>query len=663
VSLFLKNRRTKGKKDNTEIPEGSNDDLRQLESCLEERSGQRTERRMFMKAKCLVRLMVCFPGLLAAVHSAGGQTWTKTAAHSNNWSAVASSADGAKLVAAARWDASGNNPGLIYTSADSGKTWMRTSAPSNYWVSLACSADGTELAAVLNDSAYISVDSGATWVATGTLNGPVSVTMSSDGTKLVVAASTQGIYTLQVAAPAIVTQPVSQTAKVGTDGGIDATAFGAGPMAYQWQLNGLNLSGATNTTLALREVASSADGTELAAVANSGAFGNSPYQIYTSTNSGVTWMATSAPRTSWTVASSADGTELMTLSNGAVEISTDSGANWMATGVPAVQFNCMAMSGNGTRLVAAVDSGGIYTLQLGAPAILRQPANRNAQVGAEILFRVTAFGPGPLAYQWEFNGTDLRGATNATLALPNVTPGDNGVYSVLISNRMGSVRSGNAILTVGGASVTTEPAYVTSPTSAILNGVVMPNGTEVVAWFEWGTSMDYGNVAATSIVPPGNTVVPLNSVLSGLNAMSAYHYRLVSWNTFGLVYGADQPFALGRKVLAWGANSDGQTNVPPDLSDVVAVAGGGNHSPPGAEKRWDCHGLGLELFWPGECASGLEQCRCHCHGRKPQPGAEERGHRCGLGRRLLWAGDRSSGLKQCRGHRGGRQAQPRPLER
>src|SRR6185436_6161129 len=43
--------------------------------------------------------------------------------------------------------------------------------------------------------------------------------------------------------------------------------------------------------------------------------------------------------------------------------------------------------------------------------------------------------------------------------------------------------------------------------------------------------------------------------------------------TFPLV----APARIGT-VVAWGSNVQGQTNVPTDLSTVVAIAGGGNHT-------------------------------------------------------------------------------------
>jgi hypothetical protein len=64
--------------------------------------------------------------LEAALVTAQAQNWLQTTAPTNDWRAIASSADGTKLVAAA-------SPGFIYTSADSGNSWTPCNAPSNYF--------------------------------------------------------------------------------------------------------------------------------------------------------------------------------------------------------------------------------------------------------------------------------------------------------------------------------------------------------------------------------------------------------------------------------------------------------------------------------------------------------------------------------------------------
>jgi len=93
--------------------------------------------------KCLLLSAIAFAGLGSPLGSVSAQTWTLTTAPSSSWQAVASSADGTRLVAVVF-------NGGIYTSADSGATWVQnTSAPVNRWASVASSADGLSLAAAI----------------------------------------------------------------------------------------------------------------------------------------------------------------------------------------------------------------------------------------------------------------------------------------------------------------------------------------------------------------------------------------------------------------------------------------------------------------------------------------------------------------------------------
>src|SRR6185436_16344416 len=60
----------------------------------------------------------------------------------------------------------------------------------------------------------------------------------------------------------------------------------------------------------------------------------------------------------------------------------------------------------------------------------------------------SAAGAPPLAYQWQFFGTDFPNATNATLSLTNVTSDQAGPHQVIVTNSVGSVTSDVAQLTV-----------------------------------------------------------------------------------------------------------------------------------------------------------------------------------------------------------------------
>ena len=82
------------------------------------------------------------------------------------------------------------------------------------------------------------------------------------------------------------------------------------------------------------------------------------------------------------------------------------------------------------------------------PTIIIQPVSQTNYVGTTASFTVTATGTLPLNYQWNFNGTNIGGATNATLTLPNVQLTNAGNYVVAITNLYGSTNSQTAVLTV-----------------------------------------------------------------------------------------------------------------------------------------------------------------------------------------------------------------------
>ncbi|MBI5383838.1 MAG: hypothetical protein HZA90_04035 [Verrucomicrobia bacterium] len=96
-----------------------------------------------------------------------------------------------------------------------------------------------------------------------------------------------------------------------------------------------------------------------------------------------------------------------------------------------------------------VDQVRLITDATTAPALLQQPLGQTLEAGTTATFAVEALGSWPLFYQWRRNGVASPGATNATLALTNVTLAQAGEYSLLLSNVAGTLVSSNATLTVG----------------------------------------------------------------------------------------------------------------------------------------------------------------------------------------------------------------------
>jgi len=84
-----------------------------------------------------------------------------------------------------------------------------------------------------------------------------------------------------------------------------------------------------------------------------------------------------------------------------------------------------------------------------APYVATQPASQSAVIGADITFHVIAGGTGPLTYQWQFNGTNIPGATASSYTKSNVQATDAGNYQVVVANSYGSVTSSAAVITFG----------------------------------------------------------------------------------------------------------------------------------------------------------------------------------------------------------------------
>jgi len=294
-----------------------------------------------------------------------GQSWTARGS-SANWSGVASSADGTKLVATV-------SGGQIYNSTNSGAGW--TARDSNrYWSSVAGSADGTKWVATAGDSTthtdyiYTSADSGATWAqhTSSGLNHWVSCACSADGTKLVAAAYGNNIYVSSNSGGTwssvlITTNYLWNSVASSADGTRVVAAEGNGTIAISVN-SGSTWFSPTNvgSSVNLDAVASSADGVRLAAATSTA--------IYISTDSGNTWtkegVTVSSGRLT-AVASSADGSQVATTAGGStagnIFSSQNSGASWtQLPGAPVLLWTDIASSADGSQLVAATSGGYIY---------------------------------------------------------------------------------------------------------------------------------------------------------------------------------------------------------------------------------------------------------------------------------------------------------------
>jgi hypothetical protein len=84
--------------------------------------------------------------------------------------------------------------------------------------------------------------------------------------------------------------------------------------------------------------------------------------------------------------------------------------------------------------------------------------------------------------------------------------------------------------------------------TARLNGRGDPRGESAKGWFEWGTSVAYGNATSARDLGDGFGWSNFSESLTGLAADQAYHSRFVVSNAFTVVFGGDQIFVTAQPV-------------------------------------------------------------------------------------------------------------------
>jgi len=97
------------------------------------------------------------------------------------------------------------------------------------------------------------------------------------------------------------------------------------------------------------------------------------------------------------------------------------------------------------------------TTTISGPVITTQPLTQHDCTGGSISLSVSA--NYAISYQWNFNGSPIPGATNATYSLPGATSANAGNYTVTVTNGIGSVTSSVAAVAVG-STITLNPTSV-----------------------------------------------------------------------------------------------------------------------------------------------------------------------------------------------------------
>ena len=301
---------------------------------------------------------------------------------------------------------------------------------------------------------------------------------------------------------------------------LDARAIGGFPLAFQWQAEGVDLAGATNSTLVLTNLQTGDRGLYSVVVSNAWGTATANRLDLTVVEQAPFFIAQPLPQTSamarpvtWQVET--DGSWPLTY-------------QWYRADQPLAGATLPTLVLSNVLL----EESGLYSVAVSNP--LGRLASSNAAL--TVL---------PLA-AWDSDGTPLfvpLDLTNAT----TIAAGSTHFLALRDDHTVTAWAPGG----YPGSGETNVPAGLT-------------NVTALAA----GSAHSLALVADGTVVAWGRGTTGQNKVPAGLSRVVA----IAEGAMHSLVAQAD------GTVVAWGDNAYGQTNVPPGLSGVVAVAAGQEHS-------------------------------------------------------------------------------------
>ncbi|MES2572660.1 MAG: hypothetical protein V4710_21735, partial [Verrucomicrobiota bacterium] len=155
---------------------------------------------------------------------------------------------------------------------------------------------------------------------------------------------------------------------------------------------------------------------------------------------------------------------------------------------------------------------------------------------------------------WGYNGNGQLGNNSRINSLAPVlvsSPAINGESYAAVFSGADSHHSLALIASPAFFVVTRLAATNLTKSSAVLNGIVNPDGSAATARFEYGATAAYGSTAAVTLVPnDGLNAQKVSANLTGLPPGTTYHYRFTATNAAGTVSTTDSTFTTSSDVAA-----------------------------------------------------------------------------------------------------------------
>ena len=174
---------------------------------------------------------------------------------------------------------------------------------------------------------------------------------------------------------------------------------------------------------------------------------------------------------------------------------------------------------------------------LTAPYIITQPQPQAVPAGGTATFSVLMAGDAALTYQWKKNGANIPGAMLNPLVISNISGANNGVYSVVISNAVGSIVStGAALVESIPPPIAAEPFAPAITSYAVGANLVGQTNAAGLTWAAAGPSGANTVIAAGNLTVPGLAASTGNSISFGVSTGPCDRFGFPNNFTSGTVY-------------------------------------------------------------------------------------------------------------------------------
>ncbi len=177
-----------------------------------------------------------------------------------------------------------------------------------------------------------------------------------------------------------------------------------------------------------------------------------------------------------------------------------------------------------------------------------------------------------MTYQWQTNGVNIAGATNATLTLTNVqTAATQPSYDVVVSNEIGSIASPNVHLYLVTPPVIASQSLPTNQFVLYQSSLTLSVAASAPGQFS-GFPLSYQwQLNGTNISGATSSNYTFAAVNSGT-------YSVLVANAVGstsVVWHVTVEYPGG--VISWGSDAYGQLDAPLRLTNVISIAAGKAH--------------------------------------------------------------------------------------